>query len=71
MASIGGALSDLFGNVIAVIVLLVLAILGFFLTVFVVSSGAGVAGFAPSGDFVVLSAAIITAASVLGGIMQE
>ncbi|MDY6769012.1 MAG: hypothetical protein SVW02_02805, partial [Candidatus Nanohaloarchaea archaeon] len=54
-------------NIVAFAVMIVLGIIGFYLTVFVVASGAGLAGFSPSGEFVVLSAALIVAASIIGG----
>jgi hypothetical protein len=60
-------LSDLVENVVAFIVLIVLGILSFFLTTFIVVMGADLAGVTAGGDFVVLSAAIIVAASLLGG----
>jgi hypothetical protein len=61
------ASSDLVENVFAFIVLIVLGIISFFITTFIVVEGAGLAGVSPGGDFVVLSAAIIVSASLLGG----
>jgi len=49
------------------IVLLILAIISFFITVFIVQVGAGLAGYTPSGDFVVLSAAILAAGAIAAG----
>ena len=49
-------------------VLIILAIVAFYITVFVVSTGAGLAGYDPSGDFVVLSASLLVVAALLGGI---
>lgn len=57
----------LVGSVIASLVLLGFAILSFFVTVFIVDAGAGLAGFSPSGDFVVLSAALIATGAIVGG----
>lgn len=57
----------LVGSIIASIVLLVFAILTFFVTVFIVQAGAGLAGYTPSGDFVALSAAILSASSIIAG----
>ena len=57
----------LVGSIIASIVLLVFAILTFFVTVFIVQAGAGLAGYTPSGDFVALSAAILSASSIVAG----
>lgn len=55
-------------TVVTFIVLIVLAILAFYVTVFVVSTGAGLANYDPSGDFVVLSASLLVVAALLGGI---
>lgn len=57
----------LVGSIIASIVLLVFAILSFFITVFIVQVGAGLAGYSPSGDFVVLSAAILATGAIVAG----
>lgn len=63
--------SRLFGTLAAsalgVIVMVVLATVVFFITTFVVSTGASLAGYDPSGDFVVLSAALIVVAVILTG----
>ncbi len=67
MGGVGRALSDLVGNIVAFVVMIILGVLGFYLTVFVVDSGSSLAGYAPSGEFVVLSAALIVAASIIGG----
>jgi hypothetical protein len=61
------SLESLVASIIAAVVLLVFAILSFFVTVFIVRMGAGFAGFTPSGDFVVLSAAIIAASAIVAG----
>ena len=61
-------LGRLFQTVVTFVVLIVLAILAFYVTVFVVSTGAGLAGYDPSGDFVVLSASLLVVAALLGGI---
>lgn len=55
-------------TVVTFVVLIVLAIIAFYITVFVVSTGAGLAGYDPSGDFVVLSASLLVVAALLGGI---
>lgn len=60
-------LSGLASSIVSSIVLLVLAILTFFVTVFIVQVGAGLAGYTPSGDFVALSAAILSASSIVAG----
>lgn len=61
--SVGG----LAGSIIASIVMLAFAILSFFVTVFIVQVGAGLAGYSPSGDFVALSAAILAGAAIAAG----
>jgi len=57
----------LVSSIIAAIVMLVFAILSFFVTVFIVQMGAGLAGFSPTGDFVVLSAAILATGAIVAG----
>ncbi len=57
----------LLGGIIAAIVMLVFAIVSFFITVFIVRAGAGLAGYSPSGDFVVLSAAILATGAIVAG----
>lgn len=61
-------LGALVQTAITFVVLIVLAILAFYVTVFVVSTGASLAGYDPSGDFVVLSASLLVVAALLGGI---
>lgn len=61
-------LGGLVQTVVTFVVLIVLAILAFYVTVFVVSTGAHLAGYDPSGDYVVLSAAILVVAALFGGI---
>jgi hypothetical protein len=57
----------LVSSIIAAIVMLVFAILSFFVTVFIVRAGAGLAGYSPTGDFVVLSAAILATGAIVAG----
>ncbi|SDN02913.1 hypothetical protein SAMN04487949_3223 [Halogranum gelatinilyticum] len=57
----------LVSSIIASIVLLVFAIASFFVTVFIVQVGAGLAGYSPAGDFVVLSAAILATGAIVAG----
>lgn len=57
----------LVSSIIVAIVMLVFSILSFFVTVFIVQAGAGLAGFSPSGDFVVLSAAILATGAIVAG----
>lgn len=61
-------LSGLLQTVATFIVLIVLSIVAFYITVFVVSTGAELAGYDPSGDFVVLSAALLVIAALFGGL---
>ena len=59
-------LGALVQTAITFIVLITLAILAFYVTVFVVSTGASLAGYDPSGDFVVLSASLLVVAALFG-----
>lgn len=59
---------SLLETVVTFVVLIVLAILAFFVTVFVVSTGAQLAGANPSDDFVVLSASLLVISALLGGL---
>lgn len=64
-------LLDSFGalvaSIVAAIVMLVFAIVSFFITVFIAKVGAGLAGYAPSGDFIALSAAILATGAIVAG----
>ena len=64
------ALAELFESVVAFVVMILLGVVSFFVTVFIVKYGADLAGYAPSGDFAVLSAALLVAASMLSGSMR-
>jgi len=68
MSRLVSILSGLLQTVATFIVLCVLAIVAFYITVFVVSTGAELAGYSPSGDFVVLSAALLVIAALFGGL---
>ena len=57
----------LVSSIIAAIVMLAFAILSFFVTVFIVQVGAGLGGYSPSGDFVVLSAALLATGAIVAG----
>lgn len=57
----------LVGSIIAALVMLVFAILSFFVTVFIVDAGAGLAGLDPGPDFIVLSAALLAAGAITAG----
>lgn len=72
MSSVMNALEGLVSNVVASLVMVLLAIVTFFVTVFVVDQGAALAGYTDlSGDFVVLSATILVASTILAGIMNN
>lgn len=69
MSRVLRVLSGLVQTVVTFAVLIILGTLAFYVTVFVVSTGAGLAGYENvSGDFVVLSAALLVVAALLGGI---
>lgn len=67
MTSIGRVLASLAASVIGIVVMVVLATIVFFITTFVVATGATLAGYNPSGDFVVLAASLIVVAVILTG----
>ncbi len=67
MGQISRVLSTLVGSVIGIAVMVVLATVVFYITIFVVSTGARLAGIRPSPDFLVLSAALIVVAVILTG----
>lgn len=57
----------LLASVIGIIVMVVVATVVFFIATFVVSTGASLAGYEPSGDYVVLAASLIVVAVILTG----
>lgn len=68
MGEIGNALENVVGSIVAAVVMLIIAVLSFFLVVYVISVGSGFAGVKASADFVVLSASLIVSAGILAGI---
>lgn len=60
---VGGLLA----SILSFLVMIVLAIVSFYFTVFVISAGAGFAGYDPSADFVVLSASLLVASAIIAG----
>ncbi|AHG02675.1 hypothetical protein HALDL1_02825 [Halobacterium sp. DL1] len=58
---------QLASSIIAVVLLLVLAVVSFFITIFIVDAGAALANLDPSPDFVTLAAAVLTAGAIVGG----
>lgn len=67
MASTGQLLRTLVSSAVSIAVMVVFATVAFFIITFVVSTGSSLAGYEPSGDFVVLSAALIVVAIILTG----
>ena len=67
MASLRRILSGLLASVVGIVVIGLLATLVFAVAIFVVSTGAGLAGYEPSADYVVLSAALVVVAVILTG----
>ncbi|MFB6301061.1 MAG: hypothetical protein ABEH65_12465 [Halobacteriales archaeon] len=47
--------------------MLIFAIISFYITVFIIGTGANFATYSPDGNFVALSAAILAAAAIIGG----
>jgi len=68
--SLTETLGGLVENIVSGVVMLVFAILSFFVTVFVISTGAQLAGYMPDGNFAVLSASILVASIILAGLMK-
>ena len=68
MSRLVRVLGGLLQTVATFVVLIILAIVAFYITVFVVSTDAELAGYDPSGDFVVLSAALLVIAALFGGL---
>ena len=68
--NLGKAFGDLFENIVASVLMLIFAVLGFFVTVFVISTGAQLAGYTPDGNFAVLSASILVASTIIAGLMK-
>ncbi|SDJ37751.1 hypothetical protein [Natronorubrum texcoconense] len=67
MSSIRHILSGLLASVVGIVVVGLLATIVFTVAIFVVSTGAGLAGYDPSADFVVLSAALVVVSVILTG----
>ncbi|WP_293032082.1 hypothetical protein [Natronococcus sp.] len=67
MTAVRNVLRGLLGSVIGIVVVGALATVVFTVAIFVVSTGAGLAGYDPSADFVVLSAALVVVAVILTG----
>lgn len=67
MKRAGSILGAILVSVLSFLVMIVLAIVSFYFTVFVVSAGAGFAGYDPSADYVVLSASLLVVGAILSG----
>lgn len=55
------------GSIVSAIVMLALAIISFYIMVFIVATGTSFAGYSASGDFIALSAAILSAGGIVAG----
>lgn len=67
MSRISRLLAALLASAIGIAVMVVFATAVFYVTIFVVSTGAGLAGYDPGADFVVLSSSLIVVAVILTG----
>ncbi len=67
MGNFGDAVKDFALNIVAFVIMIILAIISFFFTVYVVNVGATLAGKAADGNFAVLAASILTASAILAG----
>lgn len=67
MASIQSITKGLLASVIGILVIGLIATVVFAVTMFVISTGASLAGYEPSADYVVLAAALIVVAVILTG----
>lgn len=67
MKKLGSFFGNLVVSIVSFLVMILLAILSFFIIVFVVNAGSAFAGIDPSGDFLVLSAALIVVAAIIAG----
>jgi hypothetical protein len=65
--SLVDSFGELVGSIIATILMLILAVVSFFITVFIVDVGAGLAGAAPDDGFLVLAAAVLAGAAIVAG----
>ncbi|WP_248516488.1 hypothetical protein [Salinarchaeum laminariae] len=66
MAEQGSIVGDIAGNLIAAALMIFLAVLSFFVTVFVVDAGASLAGY-DNNPYVVQSAAILAGSAIIAG----
>jgi len=66
MSASGSTLGQIAGNLLAAALMIVLAVLSFFVTVFVVDVGASLAGY-DDNAFVVLSAAVLAGSAIIAG----
>ncbi|AGN02447.1 hypothetical protein L593_12540 [Salinarchaeum sp. Harcht-Bsk1] len=66
MSASGSTLGQIAGNLLAAALMIVLAVLTFFITVFVVDAGASLAGY-DDNAFVVLSAAVLAGSAIIAG----
>jgi restriction endonuclease Mrr len=66
MVTLTQALSEFVQNLVAFVLMIILAIVSFFFTVFVVNMGARFAGYGGN-EYVVLSATLLVAAAIIAG----
>jgi len=66
MSASGSTLGHVVGNLIAATLMIVLAVLSFFVSVFVVDAGASLAGY-DDNAFVVLAAAVLAGSAIIAG----
>ena len=67
MKKLGSFFGNLVVSIVSFLVMILLAILSYFVIVLVVAAGAGFAGVEPSADFLVLSATLIVVAAIIAG----
>ncbi len=72
MKKIGNILKNLLGTALASVVLILLGIIYFMVTVWIIRVGAHWAGFtAIAGDMAILTAGIITGSAIIGSAIQN
>lgn len=67
MKKLGTFFGNLVVSIVSFLVMILLAILSYFIIVFVVAAGAGFEGVDPSADFLILSATLIVVAAIIAG----
>ena len=67
MSQFARLVSTLIASTIGIAVMVILATVVFYITIFVVSTSARLAGYSPSADFVILAASLVVVAVILTG----